>query len=104
MCSIRAKRKKDRLIHKSHPGAFEQTGLAKELQARRVNRLIVTGLVSHGCVRATCLNAKKRGYEVVLVEDGHSNYHRQAAKVVAEVNEALANAGAELRAAAVIRF
>jgi nicotinamidase-related amidase len=96
--------KKDRIIHKSHPSAFEQTGLAEELQARHVDRLIITGLVSHGCVRATSLDAKKRGYEVVLVEDAHSNYHKQAAQVIAEVNEALAGAGAKVKAAAVIRF
>ena len=37
-----------------------------------VKKLIITGLLTHGCVKGACLDAKKLGYEVVLVEDGHS--------------------------------
>jgi nicotinamidase-related amidase len=44
--------KKDVAIQKSHPSAFEGTELGEVLLARGVKRLILTGLVTHGCVCA----------------------------------------------------
>jgi nicotinamidase-related amidase len=46
--------KKDRIIHKHHGSAFQDTTLGEELEARRIRRLVVMGLVTHGCVRVTC--------------------------------------------------
>lgn len=96
--------KRDLIVHKTHPSALEGTPLDEALKARKITRLVVTGLVSHGCVRATCVDAQARGYDVVLVEDGHSNYNKRAAQVVAEVNARLADAGAKVRATGAIRF
>jgi nicotinamidase-related amidase len=96
--------KRDVAIQKTHPSAFEGTELGEVLLARGVKRLILTGLVTHGCVRATCLDALHRGYEVVLVEDAHSNYHRQAASMVREWNARLAKAGARNVKTAAVRF
>ncbi|MBN2304225.1 MAG: isochorismatase family protein, partial [Anaerolineae bacterium] len=45
----------DLIIHKQHGNAFQDTPLQYELDARAVRTLIVTGLVSEGCVRATGL-------------------------------------------------
>ena len=36
------------------------------------------GLVSNGCVKATCLGGIKNGYKVILVKDGHSNFNKNA--------------------------
>jgi aminoglycoside 6'-N-acetyltransferase len=96
--------KTDLVIDKTHPSAFEGTRLQEELAALGVKRLVVTGLVTHGCVRATTLEALKRGYEVVLVGDAHSNYHARAAGVVKEWNERLAEAGARVLGASAVRF
>ncbi len=96
--------KKDLVIQKTHPSAFEGTALEEELQARKVRRLVVTGMVTHGCVKATCIDAQHRGYEVLLVQDGHSNFHKQAEKVIAEWNEKLGNGIATMRPARAIRF
>ena len=96
--------KKDFVVHKTHPSALEGTPLDEALKARKISRLVVTGLVSHGCVRATCIDAQAKGYDVILVEDGHSNYHKHAAQVVAEVNARLADGVAKLRATRAIRF
>jgi len=79
--------KKDRIIHKQHGSAFQGTTLGEELEARRIRRLVVMGLVTHGCVRATCVDASQLGYQVTLVSDGHSNFHKQAARVVEEWNQ-----------------
>jgi len=87
----------DCAIQKRHGSAFQGTGLGQELEARAIRRLIVTGLVTHGCVKATCLDAKKLGYGVILVKDGHSNFNKQAADVIAEWNQKLSEGGVELK-------
>jgi nicotinamidase-related amidase len=87
----------DCAVNKRHGSAFQGTGLGQELEARAISRLIVTGLVTHGCVKATCLDAVKLGYGVTLVKDGHSNFHKKAAGVIAEWNQKLSEAGVELK-------
>jgi nicotinamidase-related amidase len=69
-----------------------------------VTRVVVTGLVTHGCVRVTSLGAKEAGYEVTLVGDAHSSYHKQAAEVIAEWNQKLAAQGVEVRTTEEISF
>lgn len=91
-------------IHKHHGNAFEDTPLGEELQKRGVTRVVVTGLVTHGCVRVTSLGAKEAGYEVTLVGDAHSSYHKQAAEVIAEWNQKLAAQGVEVRTTEEISF
>lgn len=86
----------DLLIEKQHPDAFEQTTLAAELQARAIGLLVVTGLVTHGCVRATCLGAQKLGYAVTLAADAHSSYNKDAAGLIEEWNAKLAAQGIEV--------
>jgi nicotinamidase-related amidase len=86
----------DTLIHKQHGNAFEKTPLHQALETRGVKTIMVTGLVTHGCVKATCLGAKELGYQVILVKDGHSNYHKKAASVIEEWNQKLSEAGVDL--------
>jgi nicotinamidase/pyrazinamidase len=50
--------------------AFDGTGLAQWLRARGVGRLLVGGLATDYCVRASVLDARKEGFEVVVLEDG----------------------------------
>lgn len=49
--------------------AFAGTGLAERLRRLGVRRLFVTGLATDYCVRATALDARKEGFEVVLLAD-----------------------------------
>ena len=74
------------------------------MRSRNITILVVTGLVTHGCVRATCLGARQLGYKVVLVEDGHSNYSKQAARIIDEWNQKLSAENIELRPASEIGF
>jgi len=87
----------DLLIHKQHGNAFEETSLAAELKARDIHRLVITGLVTHGCVKATVQGALALGYPVILVQDAHSSYSKDAARLIEEWNETLRQAGAEVR-------
>ncbi|MBN1681683.1 MAG: isochorismatase family protein [Anaerolineae bacterium] len=83
----------DSIIYKQHGSAFQDTALQHEIDSRAIRTLIMTGLVTEGCVRATCLAGHKLGYHVVLVQDGHSSFHKQAASRVDEWNRKLADQG-----------
>ncbi len=49
--------------------AFAAPGLAEELRRRGVRRLLVGGLATDYCVRASALDALAAGFEVIVVED-----------------------------------
>jgi nicotinamidase/pyrazinamidase len=49
--------------------AFVDTGLDARLRESGVDRLIVAGLATDYCVRATVLDARAAGFDVVVVED-----------------------------------
>ena len=84
------------IIHKLHGDAFIKTSLEDELQERDVGVVFITGLVTHGCVRATSLGALQHGYKVMLVRDAHSNYSKDAPQIIKKWNQALDGRGAEL--------
>lgn len=94
--------RRDILIHKTHGNAFEDTNLKDELDLRGITCLLVTGLVTNGCVRATCIGAHDLGLRVVLVSDGHSTYTKNAASLIKEWNHKLGDGVVELYPAAAI--
>ena len=49
--------------------AFDGTGLTDWLREQGVRRLAVTGLATDYCVRASVLDARREGFEVVVLED-----------------------------------
>ena len=75
------------MIHKLHGNAFERTNLKDILEFKGIKGVVITGLVTQGCVRATCIGANSLGYRVILVEDGHSNYSKDADKIIEEWNQ-----------------
>lgn len=90
----------DLIIHKQHGNAFEETSLGEELARRQICKLFIMGLVTHGCVKATCLGALDLGYKVVLLKDGHSSYSKDAPRLIEEWNDKLHSAGTELQTCA----
>ena len=66
--------------------------------------MVATGLVTHGCVKATCTGALDLGYRVILARDGHSNFSKNPAQVIEEWNDKLAALGVELQPASQIEF
>ena len=84
----------DLIVHKTHGNAFEETLLHSELSTRGIQRLFVTGLVTHGCVRATAQGGIQLGYEVIVASDAHSSYSKDAERLVADWNRQLHDAGA----------
>ena len=52
--------------------AFDGTELAGWLREHQVHRLLVGGLATDYCVRASVLDARQEGFEVMVLEDGFS--------------------------------
>lgn len=63
------------VISKQYPSAFFGTSLADELAARGVDTLIITGLTTSGCVRATCVDAMSHGFVPIVVADACGDRH-----------------------------
>ncbi len=86
----------DSQIQKKQGNAFLDTQLQSELEVRGIQNLLITGLVTQGCIKATCLGGLERGYRIFLVEDGHSNYNQEAAAVIEKCQNELELAGVEI--------
>ncbi len=66
--------KGDTVFDKSSPDAFEDTELRRNLKAHRARKLVIVGMQTEMCVAETCRKAVELGYEVTLVEDGHTTF------------------------------
>jgi nicotinamidase-related amidase len=87
---------KDTVIQKTQGNTFQDTQLQSILEANRIGNILITGLVSHQCVKATSLGGIEKGYKVYLVERGHSNFRKDAENVIKQVQEDLVEAGVTL--------
>ncbi|MBN2355941.1 cysteine hydrolase [candidate division KSB1 bacterium] len=92
------------IIHKQHGNAFKDTNLDSALRKRGIVKLVITGLVTHGCVKATVLGGIEQGYQVVLVSDGHSNFNKDAPALIEKWNQSLNENGAELLSTKDVEF
>ena len=63
------------VISKQYPSAFFGTSLAATLTAIKVDTLIITGLTTSGCVRATCIDTVSSGFIPIVVEDACGDRH-----------------------------
>lgn len=95
---------KDYIVHKQHGNAFEDTPLEEMLQSLHIDTVVVTGLVTHGCVKATCLGAQEVGFNVILVQDGHSSFSKDAADLIEKWHEKLRDQQVQVRPTAEIMF
>ncbi|MEO0412278.1 MAG: isochorismatase family protein [Pseudomonadota bacterium] len=68
------------VISKQYPSAFFGTSLSSTLTAHGVDSLIITGLTTSGCIRATCIDCCSYGFTPIIVEeacgDRHEDPHR----------------------------
>ena len=80
-------------IFKEQSSAFQEVGLDELLISLGVGRLVVVGLVTHGCVKNNCLGGLKAGYQVVLASDAHSSFSKDAAALIEKWNKTLADRG-----------
>ncbi|MEV5610197.1 isochorismatase family protein [Streptomyces sp. NPDC052225] len=59
-------------VEKTSADAFLRTGLDAALQDLGVTEVLVTGFATENCVETTARQALSRGYDLVLVADGHT--------------------------------
>jgi maleamate amidohydrolase len=63
------------VISKQYPSAFFGTSLASTLTALNIDSLIITGLTTSGCVRATCIDSVSHGFITIVVADACGDRH-----------------------------
>lgn len=59
----------DLMITKQYPSAFFGTSLAATLHFMKVDTLIICGLTTSGCVRATCIDSISSGFVTLIAEE-----------------------------------
>jgi len=63
------------VISKQYPSAFFGTSLAATLTAAGIDTLIITGLTTSGCIRATCIDTVSNGFIPIVVADACGDRH-----------------------------
>ncbi len=75
--------------------AFQDTGLAARLRERGVDRLYVAGLATDFCVKQTVLDARREGFDVVVVPDAIRGVEAEPGST-SRANDEMMRAGASL--------
>ncbi|MCP4114364.1 MAG: cysteine hydrolase [Desulfobacteraceae bacterium] len=57
------------VIVKNFPNSFAKTGLLEMLKAQKIEKLVVTGMMTFMCVDATTRAAKDLGFDCTLIHD-----------------------------------
>jgi len=59
----------ERVIRKKYASAFFGTDLATELTTHRVDTLVIAGVTTSGCIRATAVDSLQHGYRTIVPAD-----------------------------------
>lgn len=57
------------MISKQYPSAFFATSLAATLRWMKTDTLVIGGLTTSGCVRATCIDSISHGFVTLIAEE-----------------------------------
>lgn len=57
------------IVYKHYPNSFRETNLFEMLKGWGIERVVITGMMTHLCVDATARAAADLGFKVVIVED-----------------------------------
>ncbi len=63
------------IITKQYPSAFFGTSLSSTLTALGIDTVILTGLTTSGCVRASCVDSMSYGFTTTVVRDACGDRH-----------------------------
>lgn len=63
------------VISKQYPSAFFGTSLASTLTSMGVDSVLLTGLTTSGCVRASCVDAMSHGFRTAVIADACGDRH-----------------------------
>lgn len=68
-------REDELVVSKQYPSAFFSTSLASTLTAGGHDSVILTGLTTSGCVRASCVDAMSHGFRTIVVAEACGDRH-----------------------------
>lgn len=68
-------REDELIVTKQYPSAFFGTSLASTLTASGRDSVILTGLTTSGCVRASCVDAMSYGFRTTVVAEACGDRH-----------------------------
>jgi nicotinamidase-related amidase len=81
------------IIEKKYRSSFIETNLEEVLASLKVSHLFICGAETNNCVRHTSMGALDGGYDITLIEDGHTTtgfewngYVMDAARTIDEQN------------------
>jgi maleamate amidohydrolase len=63
------------VITKQYPSVFFGTSLASTLTAAEIDSVILTGLTTSGCVRASCVDSMSHGFTTSVVREACGDRH-----------------------------
>src|ERR1041384_3614049 len=63
------------VVSKQYPSAFFGTSLASTLTTWGIDTLLITGLTTSGCVRASCVDACSHGFIPIVVREACGDRH-----------------------------
>jgi nicotinamidase-related amidase len=106
ICPALAPRTGELVIDKAGADAFEATSLQQILQSKGIECLVLTGMQTELCIDTTCRRALVLGYQVIVVEDGHSTFDFEEMKAVEAIEKYNRELGriATVQRAAEIKF
>jgi len=79
----------DIVVQKKHGNGFLNTDLKQILLDAKVKAITVGGLVSHGCVKASCLGGLSQGFETSVLKNGHTNWNKDSENKISETENEL---------------
>jgi len=63
------------VVSKQYASAFFGTSLASTLTAKGIDTLVITGVTTSGCIRASCVDALSHGFIPIVVRDACGDRH-----------------------------
>ena len=70
-----APRAEELIVSKQYPSAFFGTSLASTLTALGIDSVLLGGVSTSGCVRATCVDAMSHGFRTAVIADACGDRH-----------------------------
>ena len=86
----------DLILQKQHGNAFEKTELKFILENKDIKEILVCGLVSHGCVKSTCIGGLNHGFKTNILTNGHTNWNKDAEIKISSTESELNQLGVKI--------
>ncbi len=65
------------IVSKQYPSAFFGTSLTSTLTSLGIDNVVLTGLTTSGCVRASCVDSMSHGFITTVVSDACGDRHQE---------------------------